>query len=65
MTCDERDHAQRIAKTQDKPGPGFTLRRVSWLQRTVWYEWPCSHCGMDHHCAAFTATSQEWDRAHD
>lgn len=46
----------------------MALRRVSWLGRTVRYEWP----GVDeegksvtYYSPTFTATSQEWERAHE
>lgn len=47
---------------------GVTLRRMSWLMRTVRYEWS----GVDDYgktvttySPTFEATLQEWERAHD
>lgn len=48
--------------------PGFRLARVSALARTVRYEWPgVDDCGksVTYFGPAFSATLQEWDRAHD
>lgn len=49
-------------KLPDPVPPGFTLRRVSWLRRTVRYEWP-GEDGTVLRSPTFNATAQEWDRA--
>lgn len=47
----------------EPPPAGATLRRVSYIARTVRYEWTVD--GWTRYAPAFTATAQEWERAHD
>lgn len=50
-------------KVPDTVPPGFTLRRVSYLARTVRYQW--NGPKGPYYGPVFQATLQEWERATD